>query len=207
MTNRNDCYLLIESGPLLAEAKKYRKAYSVHADKKIEYVKKLGGTGWFNDLRDGIYAIAFDGKKKAPEGWIEVKKLKGGRGYRPHAKSKDMDKFKSIGDAPHCMEFLTSLKWPDRLTYEYDDCKGSMRVGGFFGPQVCYYSLNGPMVLVVGDVAVAARDQRESHKRYYPKSKLRFTSPVNPKVPEGTKRILKEEWDLMVARHKQKRAA
>lgn len=101
---------------------------------------------------------------------------------------------------PSVKEFIGEwLGVPYRLSYEAKDCLGSTCIGHPFYPIGLYwYEAKGPILLVVPDVEHYAKQITDEH----PDAVFDGAADQWRLAKEGAREILREEWDLMVAKHK-----
>ncbi len=188
-------YLLVESGELFEMAQQFRADYIAKCNEIAEYVKGLGGISYQLGVGGAIYAVKFP-KGEIPEGF---KKPAENGHCEPYKRSPFHSEFANFR-LPNAVErFQAYLGCPLVLRYRYGTLEGSRCIGHLTEPIGLYwYAEDGPLLLAIPDVGMYAsqiRGDREDVVFEEDREKWVMTAA-------GAREILKEEWDLMAARHK-----
>jgi hypothetical protein len=190
-------YYIVESGFLLDIADSYRKDFLEAKERIFEYVKGLGGETYKLGIRDQLYAIGFP-KRIQPK---DFKRPDSDGCCQPYVRSKLNDDFKEYS-LPSCVKPLKlALGFPDSLSYKTGTGKGSVCIGHPFRPAGFYwYNADSPLLLSIPDVDAYAKNIAKG------RGDIIFTGDQHTwKLDDnGCREIIVEEWDLMVAKHKQK---
>jgi uncharacterized LabA/DUF88 family protein len=188
-------HYLIESGEALEVAEKYRKAHIEYHSAARAFLENCGATSG-QTCHDGrFFSLKFE-KGKVPENFKKPNKY----GYvEPFKKNKEwLEKLETSPASPVVSEFIDGvIDAVLSLEYEGEHGKGGCCIGNPFNPiQICFFSKESPLLLIVPDV--------KHYVRLREINGYTVTSKKSHTLPEGLKEILREEWDLMVAKHKQK---
>jgi hypothetical protein len=193
-------YYLIEGDPFLSIAKEFCKLHLEAHGRICEYVHSINGEFWRLSLSGRISGIKF----KDGYSHVDFKKPDKYGACYPKRKSEHYAKFQDSNlKMPNATEFVLSKVYiPINLDYQYGEVTGGRSVGHPFTPIGLYwFSLknDAPILLEIPNVEYT----RESMKIENPD--ISFKKDGEWKMNEtGLKKILIEEWDLMVARDKVK---
>jgi hypothetical protein len=190
-------YYLLESGEILKMAEDYRNDFFRKQKEMFEYVESIGGDGYKLGGRDGLCSVHFPNDEQPKD----FKKPDSQGCCQPYKRSKYAEEFKKYR-LPSCLEtFKDYLGCPTSLSYEYDGASGCTCIGHPFNPiGVYWYCADGPLLLSVPDIQRYTKNIREGREDVVFKNGMDKWTIDKP----GAKAILKEEWDLMVAKHEQK---
>lgn len=188
-------YFLVESGQMLDLAKRIADNFQAVHEANLAYVRGVGGVAFQASSWDGrVYAVKFEGE--APAGFKKPNK----RGCcEPKKGSKyaaDMAELPVHMDVSR--EISRLLNVPTDLHYsQKGKWSGVTSLGHpFFPCGILWFKLDGPYCIYIPDVQHYVREKEETGST--------VDEPAKSFKPEfeGLRQILKEEWDLMKARHK-----
>jgi hypothetical protein len=195
--NTDQKYYIIESGKMLELAEKLRIEYSKSIEIINSYVNSLGGKSYNTSLTDNaLHSIGFN--HDIPEGFCKPDRY----GLsRPKKKSPYYAEFKKYKKTDLSSKLQENLKVPLVVSYKKNGSfSGSSRIGNMWKPVGIYwFKKDGPILLIIPDVAKAVKEFSDTYG-----DEISFENGVeNWRLDEtGLKEIIKEEWDLMVAKHK-----
>lgn len=194
---KNDSlYFIIEhsSGDLLLAAEKFRSDYHTWLKETLAYVKTFGAVSFRDAWGSGIGAVEF-GENPVPPEFRKTTK----RGiYVPRKKSKYVEEF-AMYRRPNVADYLqnfmsmdSSIQWSVK-----GKSTGCYHVGNWDTPYGLYwYSNPGPILLITPDFVSSIKRLQKDEPG------VEITNGVDRwKAPKGCRKILKEEWDLMQAKH------
>jgi hypothetical protein len=190
------------AGNVKKHAEAYREAHMRLYGKLITVAKSVGVTSIHYEP-SMMLLISLYFKEAPPAGWTKKDKYGRSRPLPTLANKEMLTHFTPGGSHqitthPELLAFQTWLGCP--LSYNYkqgDTCSGWSTIGRLFSDGLLYwYSVTGPIVLVIPDM-VAARKYAKENKQIVTDNVLDW------KPPKGLKEILPEEWELMAAKHKQ----
>lgn len=191
----HNAYYLIESAHMVDMVKAYIADFERANAVNAELCREIGGVKacWLDQTSKAIYAVKFEGKhhpdftKPRATGFSRPKK--GSAWAKRFAENKGIE-------YPDVYRINDLFNVPFSLSYKTDDGEGSMLIGYFPKPAgFLFASEDGPLGLYIPDVA-----------RYVTSFEKRGIE-VDPDVKsfdmnlEGCRRILKEEWELIAAKH------
>lgn len=194
-------YYLIESGVLLPVAQKYRQDTIETFNIVREYFLSIGvksfATGWHGRP---CYAI-FEGE--IPDGFTKPNKRNGGV-YPKNSKAGKpwREAWDALPKKPNAQERLKDvLGCPTWFSAKFPDGSSHGRhIGAFEEPIGLYwYSADSPILLRTPDVKKYLKEFKADGKGEPIWDENR--NPEHYAPPDGLKEILREEWDLMTARH------
>ena len=184
-------YYIAESGKVAEEAALYRQSRLLWGEEVREFLESCGATsgriGWGGKL----HSLKFEGA--TPDGFKKADKY----GYQsPYVKNKEwINRLADGPTEPQSIDYIEkAMEIVAHLSYESETSKGSMRIGGFEPVQVCYYSEDSPLLVILPDVSGSIAERKSSG--------YTVTSITSWVAPDGLREILKEEWDLMAAKYK-----
>ena len=195
MSDSQDVLYIIEDDPMLSAVKDYIEDRSAVFERSRQLAGQYGAERASRDRRDGrLIGVTF------PHGQhhAEFTKPKGRHGLCFPKKGTHAAKVfdEQIGHVNAETLIATTFKVPLWLKYSRDDgshggcCIGRMLAAcGFL-----YFGANGPYALWIPDVPAHIKNKVDQGYKVEPFS-FDMTLP-------GCRRILPEEWDLMVAQHK-----
>lgn len=188
----DDKYYIVEGGPLLVQAQAFRENYILWGEQARAFIKKHGAITGQVGFGGKFFSLKFEGD--APEGFKKAGKF---GCQQPYVKNKEWIKILEDGPTePQSSDFIKkAMDIVYSIGYKKEGCDGRMRLGNPFTPvSVCYYSEDSPLLLILPD-AQKSIDKKQSEGY--------AVTPSSYTPPDGIREILKEEWDLMVAKHKQ----
>lgn len=202
MRDHDQKYYLIKSGEVKKRAEEHRKTYIRLMDELWKVVESFGCTEARIDRRMMlIEGLRFKGD--VPLGWTKPKRR--GVSYPKRGTLGASTKKFFTPSGSYCVETHPELqsfeKWlgcPFHCAWKSKDGKssGSYHLGRLFSDGVVFwYDPQGPMMLELPDVARAKKDAEEQ-------GRIVENKVLDWVPPKGLKEILKEEWDLMAAKHK-----
>lgn len=200
MRDRDQKYYLCKSGEVKRRAEEHRKAYIKLKSKLWKVVESFGSDSASIDTQMMlIRGIAFKGD--APTGWTKEKHgvSRPKKGTLPA----EVRRF-FVPDGGYMVEthkdlvgFLQWLGCPFGYGWKSKEgaSSGSSHIGRLFArDRMFWYDEHGPIMLELPDVAGAkARAAEAGH--------IVDDNVLDWTPPKGLKEIMKEEWDLMAARH------
>lgn len=201
MRDREQKYYLVKSGEVKRRAEEHRKVFIRLRQELWKIVESFGSdTASICDTMMIIEGIKFKGSP--PEGWKKPGRYglslpKRGtltpelRKYFPPSNSYRVETH------PELKSFGAWLKCPFGYQWKSKDGKssGSYLIGRIFSKGfVFWYDPEGPIMLELPDVAGAKKRAEEN-------GEIVENNVLDWVPPKGLKEILKEEWDLMAAKH------
>jgi hypothetical protein len=205
-----DCtqkHYLCTSGEVKRHAEEHRHTFIRLREQLWKVVKSFGSDeASICDTMMLIRGIKFKGAP--PEGWTKPNRYEGSRPKRGTLPPETMKFFTPGGSYfiethPELKALNEWLKCPFSYSYQSKDGKttGRNTIGRLFSDGFTYwYSSTGPIMLILPDVA-AAKARAKEKKEIVDGNVLDWTPP------KGLKEILKEEWDLMAAKHRRATAS
>lgn len=193
--SRRDLYFAVEGGTTLELA-------VAHVEKRLsvirgntEIAKEIGAQRFVVDISKGtISGVVFDGKthsdfKKPNRRGVSYPK----KGSEWERRFSDLDGYDACGYG-----LADTLGVPTVISYESETSRGSAVISPDFNSGVgfLYLSAAGPFVLYIPDIAAVVADYETRGYSVSPECKS-----FKPEF-DGAKPILKEEWELLVAKHK-----
>ncbi|WP_422363148.1 hypothetical protein [Pyruvatibacter mobilis] len=195
-------HYLIESGPTLALVSELVMLRHKAAKEILEKVRALGGVNFRVDPNGAVTALWFAGKP--PKGYCKPDRA---GGHQPRKGSKAEAAIRALPRLPDVDRAVQkALGIPDSLSTEGPDaCSSSSGLIGLFPNPVgiAYYHPEGPYLLWTPDVEFYKARALEVS----PGCTITHPSPDWELDTSGLREVLKEEWDLLVARHKQSKSA
>lgn len=190
-------YYIVEADDLIEKANRFRAAYIEQQKRFWEFVETNGGDAYQTGFNDRLIGIRFPDDKR-PAGWCKPKSYRG-VSY-PMKKSDWREKLFDVGQLPQIADYFPDLvDTPNWISFEGPKSKGGTRIGNGFQPiQLCWYSEDSPLMLMLPDVERALREVKIDHPDATTQGDIEQRKP-----PAGLREILIEEWNLMVAKHKQ----
>lgn len=198
-------YFIVESGPVFEVCRAWVQSFIDARVAAMEFSKKYGSERCYINNADGSFLGAQFPWKDLPDDWTKPR----GRDNLswPKKRSNAYKEQQALPAAKNFQEQLESVvgEIPSSISYKGDETvRGMTRAGGFFG--VGCYTFNG----ADGPFLINPPN---------PRLTWQFMTADNPEYEctngaheyefafEGCREILKEEWDLMAARHSLKREA
>lgn len=181
-------YFIAESGKVLKAAEQFRKDTIEWREKAYKFLEECGATSGRTSFAGKFFTIKFkDGR--APDGFKKPDSM----GYRePYKKNKEwIDRFNSFDTEPQVKDYMKPvINCPESLRFK----NGFTCIGHPINPyQVCWYAEDSPLLVVIPDVEKSIEKNKDREL---------ICDAKNWKPPQGLKEILREEWDLWVAKHK-----
>lgn len=192
---KKDLYFAVESGRTLELAKAHARERQEQHDRNSEIAKELGVDQFVVSFMDGaICGVVFDG----PVHPDFKKPNRHGVSY-PKKKTEWYDRFEQIkGHDARGYDIAEALGVPTVIQYEGDGVSGSSVIAAGFSSGVgfLYLSEDGPFALYCPDVA--------ERVAYYESQGYTVDAACKGFKPkfDGARPILKEEWELTVAKWK-----
>lgn len=188
-------YYLVKSGPVLKAIKDWVKLYQAAHRASLEYVHSHGYKRWMSSR--GGRLIAIGGPGEFPD--FKKANSKGVR-WPKHNTVADKE-IRALPEAPEITEHLNKIiQCPLSISYTYPEGSGSGSIGACWEPVgVAFYDPKGPFMVWMPDYAgILKRRKAEMRGK---KAKFKKPNQTGPHL-EGLQEILREEWDLMDAKHK-----
>lgn len=186
----NIAYYIAERGPILDICKKYSADRAAWHKSVFEFLRGIGGVAFQTNLDGEVYSVKFE--NDAPKGF----KAQNKQGCRePYAKSEWPAKLAALGTRPCAGDYLDPfIKAPRRIQYKTrTGGVGSILTGHPFAfYQILWFSEDGPFCVALPDIERDIKRIKEDS--------VEITSDISLNLPKGLRRILVEEWDLMVAK-------
>ena len=204
-----DCdqkHYLCTSGEVKRRAEEHRRTFIRLKENLWKVVKSLDSDeACINDAMMLIEGIRFKGVY-VPDGWTKPDRRMLSRPKRGTLPPETMKFFTpggsyAIETHPELKAFNDWLKCPFSYSYQSKDgtMTGRNTIGRLFSDGFTYwYSSTGPIMLVLPDVTAAKKRAKE-------KKEIVDGSVLDWTPPKGLKEILREEWDLMAAKHSLKK--
>lgn len=196
--DRGTAFVLVESGAIFDICKDWCSQYFDARSAGFDYMQSIGGeAATFERLTGRLAGVVFP-RGQVLDGWTKPDK---NRISYPKRRSKYYSIVKSLPGAERFDKMLESEvgEISSNLSYEFDGGSGSRLIGHWLGIQCYTYNWpDGPYLLEVPDFA----GERERHLKEHPDHTVK--SPVGSAwdfTRDGTRRILKEEWDWMAKKH------
>lgn len=195
-------YYLVQEGEISKDAQQFRKNWIAQRKKIITYLKKHFPhcTGYCIGWNGVIWSLKFE-QGKVPEGFC---KLDRNGGTRPKKKSETWGVFDKIPTIEENSDPLLIKKYNIPLFIEYktkDKSQGLTRIGNWsFTTSLEWFDNKGPILLKLPNVKQAI----EMFKVDHPGATIVNKEILKWKPPEGLKPIMKEEWELIQAKHEMK---
>ncbi|WP_367354212.1 hypothetical protein [Agrobacterium pusense] len=195
MSERRDLYFSVEGGKTLELALAHVAKRIAVIKKNNELAKELGAQKYVVDISKGtISGVMFDGainsdfKKPNKRGVSYPKK-----GSDWERRLLDMDGYDARG-----YELARALGVPTTISYKNETSHGNAVISHGFnsGVGLLYLSEGGPFALYIPDIAPIVAEYEA--QGYSVGDDCRNFKPEF----DGARPILKEEWELSVARHK-----
>ncbi|MBL4763460.1 MAG: hypothetical protein JKY93_12285 [Gammaproteobacteria bacterium] len=195
---RKDKYYIAKGAEAIAAADSFRKDYIAWKSEAGEILASYGATGGNIGWGGKFHSLKFEEGKVPPD----FKKMDKHGCHSPYVRNKEwMEKLENIPVEPQPIDYIQkAFNVPLQVKYEGEGSQGCMCTSSSLNPiSVCYFSDTSPLLIILPDVLGVVKDQEE--KGYT------VTEPKDWSVPIGFKEILREEWEFMVAKSKQKEAA
>ncbi|EYR81840.1 hypothetical protein [Shinella sp. DD12] len=193
---RRDLYFAVEGGRTLEIARKHVAERAAVEEVNRALAKELGAERYAVDFLTGVLCgVIFPGKPHA-----DFKKPNKNGVSSPRARTAWDARLASMkGYDRRGFSLAKALGVPTDISYRKGDAVrgGSAIAGGFSsGVGFLYLSEDGPFALYVPDVAYVVADYED--RGYTVCDECKNFKPEF----DGARPILKEEWELVVARHK-----
>lgn len=194
----NTAYILVEGGPIFGVCKEWVSAFIAARQAGMDYAKGIGGEATTHMRQTGQLSGVVFPRGETPEGWTKP------NGRRISYPKKRSQYHKEVAALPAAHSFLGALQAEigpvsHDMSWEDGECSGSQMVGPFFGVQ-CYTfnGADGPFLLEVPDLARARKNLLAER----PSATIKESRGADWNFSlEGTRRVLKEEWDFLAAKH------
>lgn len=192
---RRDLYFAVEGGATLELAHKHVAERVAVEERNSAMAKELGAESYATDFSTGVICgVIFKGKahsdfKKADRRGVHHPRQKTEWSRRMEAEKGYDRRYFSLAKA---------LGVPTDISYTNETTRGGACISGGFssGTGLLYCSKDGPFALYVPDVAAIVAEYEA--QGYTVDDACKNFKPVF----DGACPILKEEWELTVARHK-----
>lgn len=200
-TNWPRAYYLAESGEALAKTRQFRIAYGQwHKDIKERFAE-LNISGYRVSFAGKIYSVKFTKGNIPPE----FKKVDKHGCTEPYKRNKEwINVMEGLPTQPQSGDYVAELiNAPWRIKYKTKNGEGARRIDDPFSAyQVIFFSPDhtAPIAVVMGDVAGKIQDEQENLD-----SEILNTEILSWRMPNGFRRIFKEEWDLMAVKFANKK--
>ena len=188
-------WVLVEDGPVFEVCQQWCKEYMDVRRRAFDWAKSHGFESvffGFNSQPIGVHT------RDHLEGWTKPNS-------RGLSRPKQRTKVRAEMEAIKGVEFFSRRleqhfgPIPQNLSFKANGWTSHGTVGGVFGPQCqSFNGIDGPFLIDIPDMRAAQESERKSHPDAVFDED--YSSWENP-LPE-TRVILKEEWDLMEARHR-----
>jgi hypothetical protein len=193
---RRDLYFAVESGATLELAHKYVSERLETIKRNAALIEPLGVKKYIQSVTDGtVVGVEFEGKVHP-----DFKKPNKRGASFPKAKTEWDAKFSAqTGYDRLGFDLAEALGVPTGISYTSEGRHGCGALVGYgfsAGVGFLYLSTDGPFALYIPDVAAIVSEYEAEGKTVGDECKH-----FKPEF-EGARPILKEEWDLAVARHK-----
>lgn len=205
MFNFPQKHYLCNSGEVKKRAEAHRAIFTKLRHDLFDIVASVGATKChIQDSMMLLQGIIFD--DDAPDGWTKNNKKMGSRPKNIEANKEILKHFTpgrsySIKTHSELAVFLQWLGCPMSYLYSKGEHhSGSHSIGRIFADSILYwYSVDGPILAVLPDVALARKQSVENGEAV-------VGNVLDWKPCKGLKEIMPEEWDLMKAKHKRMKA-
>lgn len=188
-------YFAIDGGTTLELARKHVAERAAVEDVNRALAKELGAEQYTVDFANGaICGVIFKGAPHA-----DFKKADRRGVSSPKQKTEWAKRFADVrGYDRRGFSLAKALGVPTDISYNNETTRGGSCVSGGFssGTGLLYCSSSGPFALYIPDVAAVVADYEA--RGYTVCDECKFFKPEF----DGARQILKEEWELVVARHK-----
>ena len=194
--SRRDLYFAVDGGRMLELAKKHVAERAAVEEVNRALAKELGAERYAVDYANGVLCgVIFTGKPHA-----DFKKANKHGIASPRARTAWDARLSSIkGYDRRGFSLAKALGVPTDISYQRDGIeRGSACISGGFssGVGLLYLSKDGPFALYIPDIAHVVADYEA--RGYTVCDECKNFKPEF----DGARPILKEEWELTVARHK-----